>query len=117
MKHRQTLLGIGLAAVGFAAAAMAGPLEDLAAPGPCAEPRADPRAAPQQGFDVAGGPLEHFDPTDVALRGGAPPFVPPEALAFSRTSCDAPTAACGFGVDGIGESPTVPSPLPGGDPR
>ena len=117
-----------LACMGLAAAAGGDPAgAPLAPPGPCAEPRADLRAAPDaevlqpdpaaQGFDVAGSPRHHFTPQDVAAPGGDAGFTPPPSPGFTRSPCDAPNAGCASILQsaprGIKESPAQPGLPPG----
>jgi len=109
----------------LAAAAGADPAGvPLAAPGACAEARAELGAIPDKnalepqaaeaadGFDVAGSPLHHFTPSDVALGPGAAPAAPPVPPSFTRDPCDAPLAGCRSILEGRGDV-VVEEPPPG----
>jgi hypothetical protein len=124
MQTRRTLLALAAGAL-LAAAATADPAGvPLAPAGACAEPRGelqtspDQAAAPDDEFEIDGGPLLHFTPTQVAATGGEnePPPSPP---GFTRGPCDAPNASCGLNEVRKGrleEGPATPDPLPGGNP-
>ena len=96
-------------AVAFAAAALAAAAAGaapagapLAAPGPCAEPRPELRPAPdaarlvpEADRDLAGSPLHHFTPNDVAAGvPAAEGFGRPDPPSYTRDACDAPNAGC-----------------------
>ncbi|MGH0028736.1 MAG: hypothetical protein ACQGVC_03025 [Myxococcota bacterium] len=116
MRHRTSLGIAAIAALLAAHAAGANGLDRLAPPGPCAEPETALRGDPPQGFDVAGGPREHFDPNDVAAPGGADPFVPPSPPTVDRSSCDGPSVGCA-NVVVIGRGViSEPGPGDGGGP-
>jgi hypothetical protein len=97
---------LGAAAFALAALASAAGAEPagapLAAPGPCAEPRADlrpspdaARLAPASDLDVAGSPRHHFTPHDVAAGPAPEGFGRPDPPGYTRDACDAPNAGCG----------------------
>lgn len=87
-------IGAVLALLGAAVAGSAA--AELAAPGPCAEPRTGTQEEPVAPFDVGGGPRQHFDPLEVGAPPGDGPgtFDRPDPPSFSRTPCDAPNTAC-----------------------
>lgn len=92
-------------------------LEGLAAPGPCAEESGTLRGEPEQGvdpqgFDLAGGPREHFDALDVGAPGDARGFAPPEAPALVRGPCEGPAVDCA-GVFARDSGVIVSEPPPG----
>lgn len=98
-------------------------LEGLAPPGPCAEESDTLRGEPEQGvdpegFDLAGGPREHFDAQDVGAPGPGPEFAPPEAPTVLRGPCEGPAAGCAevFAPRGSGVVVTEPPPGSGGGP-
>ena len=110
MSRRVTAMAV-LAWGLVAAVAGAAGLEGLAPPGPCAE--AELRGDPEQGFDVSGGPREHFDARDVAGPGGAPPrFDTPDAPTFSAGPCEGPAAGCADGTLPRGRDVVVNEPMP-----
>ncbi len=97
------------------AAALAAAADELAAPGPCAEPRrfdasgacAD-CADPARGFDVSGPARSRFAPADVAAGATEVPVAAPESRGFAgRGPCDVPGSGC---TGPIAPSPTAGSP-------
>jgi hypothetical protein len=113
----------------LAAAAGADPAGvPLAAPGACAEARAELGATPDEnalepeaalaadGFDVAGSPRHHFTPSDVALGAGDAPAAPPLAPTFTRDACDAPLAGCRSILEGRGDIVVEEDPPGTGSP-
>jgi hypothetical protein len=126
LQRRRTTFGLCLAAgVWLAGAALADPAGvPLAPAGACAEPRGELQTAPDQAsrpddeFEIGGGPLRHFVPTEVAASGGENEQ-PPTPPGFTRGPCDAPNASCGLNEvrkGRLGEGPATPDPLPGNDP-
>jgi hypothetical protein len=116
MRSIGTALAIFALAALFAASAGAAGLEGLAPPGPCAD--AELRADPEQGFDVAGGPREHFDARDVAGGGDRPGFDAPDAPSFTPGPCEGPAAGCADGTMPRRGNVVVnePAPTPGDGP-
>ena len=114
---RASALALGLLALASAAGADPAGVP-LAAPGDCAQPRAQQGAQQRaDDFEIAGSPRHHFTPGDVALGpGGA--LTPPDAPTFSRGPCDAPNAGCRTILDrppiSIDEPPVGTGPSPGG---
>ncbi len=129
MKRSKLLLctiALGLAVPGLGSAESLGGTLGLAPPGPCAEPRTSavrgdpvyqtasggPLEAPD--FTIAGDPVHHFDPVDVA---GEPPREAgprPKPNQFPAP-CTTPDAGCIDVLAGRGlvESPGQPGGLPG----
>ena len=114
-RARASALGLGLLAL--AAMAGADPAgAPLAAPGDCAQPHAAQGAnLSTDKFEIAGSPLQHFTPGDVALGPGAA-FTPPDAPTFTRGPCDAPNPGCRTILDRPPISINEPPPGSGGTP-
>lgn len=94
---------------------------ELAAPGPCAEPRNDDlRAEPvygtaNPGFEIAGAAAQHFDPVDVAADSvSVVSSAFPEPPVFDRTPCST-DPGCSLLAAGsrISESAVEPAGPPG----
>ncbi|HVH20177.1 MAG TPA: hypothetical protein VNF72_17930 [Myxococcota bacterium] len=121
MTTRRRTLGVcgaaaalGLLLAGVAGADPAG--APLAPPGECAQAReALGAATDDDGFAVAGSPLHHFTPGDVALGSGVAPGAPPGPPTFTRDPCDAPLAGCASILDARRDV-VVEEPGPGTDP-
>lgn len=126
-------IALGLVASGGVSAEPIGAKLGLAAPGPCAEPldsalRGDPvyRTASGEGdeapdFTIAGDPIRHFDPVDVAA-GPNPDGLPRPKPNDFGPPCSTPDAGCvgviagvptGGGGGVVIEGPAQPGGLPG----
>ncbi|HXK24373.1 MAG TPA: hypothetical protein VMS55_17015 [Myxococcota bacterium] len=119
LRHaRASALALGLLALAAVAGADPPPGVPLAPPGDCAQPRTPQGASlSTDKFEIAGSPIHHFTPGDVAVGPGAA-FTPPDAPTFTRGPCDAPNPGCRTILDrppiAIDEPPPGSGSTPGG---
>jgi len=116
-RARASALALGLLALAAVAGADPPPGVPLAPPGDCAQPHTAQGASLRDDFEIAGSPIHHFTPGDVALGPGAA-FTPLDAPTFTRGPCDAPNPGCRTILDrppiSIDEPPPGSGSTPGG---